>query len=170
MASAGTSTSVFTRYSNGSSRSVSTAATSLSSGSWRSNQTNQSGKKYTYDNRPSGLPANVKFVPGTPWELSEMPRQLHQDPETFKYSAPPTRKRRGAKGPDSTLDTISERPQQKLPSRVDATTSTTDLSRAQRERDGERDGSGEGDVDGTPRKVQKGQINALAKMLSALRR
>jgi len=170
MSSAGTSTSAFTRYSNGSTRSVSTAATSLSSGSWRSNQTGQS-KKYPYDSRPSQLPANVKMIDGTPWELSEMPRQLYQDPDSFKYSAPPTRKRRGTKPTDSTLSTISERPAQKsVAQRLDAATSTTDLSRAQRERDAERDGSNEGDFDGSPRKVQKGQINALAKMLSALRR
>jgi hypothetical protein len=44
---------------------------------------------------------------------------------------------------------------------MDASTSTTDLSNG---RDGDSlDGAG-------PKKVQKGQINALAKMLSALRR
>jgi len=41
----------------------------------------------------------------------------------------------------------------------DAATSTTDLS----------GGGGGGDED-SPKKVQKGQINALAKMLSALKR
>lgn len=159
MASAGTSSSAFTKYSNASSRSVSTAATSLSSGSWRSNQTGQSGKKHPYDNggRPSGLPANIKFMSGVPLEATQMPRN----------PGPP--KRRGPRAPDSTLGTISERPQQKpSPLRMDAATSTTDLSRVPR--DGERDGSSEGDRDGNPRKVQKGQINTLAKLLSAMRR
>ncbi|CCM00064.1 uncharacterized protein FIBRA_02091 [Fibroporia radiculosa] len=168
MSSAGTSTSAFTRYSNGSSRSVSTAATSLSSGSWRSNGTNTStmSKKYPVEHRPAGMPANVKFMAGTPWELSQMPRPLNHDPDNYLYGAPPTRKRRGAKAKDSTLDTISERPQQKsVAQRMDAATSTTDLSRIQRDGD-----SNEVDHDTSPRKVQKGQINALAKMLSALRR
>lgn len=60
MSSAGTSTSAFTRYSNGSVRSVATAATSLSSGSWRSNQTGASKYSSSSENRPVGLPANVK--------------------------------------------------------------------------------------------------------------
>jgi hypothetical protein len=60
------------------------------------------------------------------------------------------------------LDTISERP---FGHSMDASTSTTDLS------NGGSAGK-EGDFpDGVgPKKVQKGQINALAKMLSALRR
>ncbi|PCH43574.1 hypothetical protein WOLCODRAFT_90362 [Wolfiporia cocos MD-104 SS10] len=163
MSSASTSTSAFTRYSNGSVRSVSTAATSLSSGSWRSTQTG--GSKPAHESgRAGALPANVKYVTGTPWELSEMPRQLHNDPH-FKYSSPPARARRATKSKDPMLDTISERPHQKpVAQRMDAATSTTDLSRA------DRDAGGDGDHDGNPRKVQKGQINALAKMLSALRR
>ena len=66
MSSAGTSTSAFTRYSNNSTRSVSTAATSVSAQSWRSQ-----GSKVTHDShgRPVQMPANVKckcsyaFVP-----------------------------------------------------------------------------------------------------------
>ncbi|KAH9938922.1 kinase-like protein, partial [Amylocystis lapponica] len=157
MSSAGTS--AFTRYSNGSSRSVSTAATSLSSNSWRSQNS-----KNTVDNRPP-LPANVKFVTGTPWELGQLPRQMYHNPEEVKYSGPPVRKRRTQKPQDSTLDTISERPHKPpVAQRQDAATSTTDLDGIARDRD--EDGA----YEGTPRKVQKGQINALAKMLSALRR
>ncbi|KAI0930605.1 hypothetical protein AcV5_007273 [Taiwanofungus camphoratus] len=160
MSSAGTSTSAFTRYSNSSTRSVSTAATSVSSNSWRS-QSN----KYPYDNKPAQMPANVKFVTGTPWELYQLPRQMYPNPDAVQYSGPPVRnKRRGPKPKDPALDTISERPYQKpVAQRMDAMTSTTDL-----DRDGSE--SREGDHDGSPRKVQKGQINALAKMLSALRR
>ncbi|KZT70907.1 hypothetical protein DAEQUDRAFT_724651 [Daedalea quercina L-15889] len=169
MSSAGTSTSAFTRYSNGSTRSVATAATSVSSGSWRSNYTGAS-KYSNNENRPAGLPANVKFVQGTPWEIDQPAPNMPRRPgEADRFGGPPQRKPRRAKPTDSSLDTISERPQFKpVNLRTDAATSTTDLSGLQRERY-DVEGSAEGDHDG-PRKVQKGQINALAKMLSALRR
>lgn len=140
MSSASTSTSAFTRYSNSSVRSVSTTATSVSSGSgsWRN------GGQATVQ-----VPKNVKLMNGVPWELDELPRQLHPNPVGDIFGQPPQRKPRTRK---SKLDTISERP---APVR-DAATSTTDL--------------GGGGEDETPKKVQKGQINALAKMLSALRR
>ncbi|OCH92460.1 kinase-like protein [Obba rivulosa] len=152
--SASTSTSAFTRYSNNSARSVSTAATSVSSTSWRSQ-----GSKYPYDSRPRNIPPNVKPMNGTPWELHELPRQMHQDPEKAEFGVPPVRKRRAPKAQDSPLSTISERPLPHSPvaQRQDAATSTTDLDHL-------------GDDGAGPRKVQKGQINALAKMLSALRR
>jgi len=91
---------------------------------------------------------------------------LHPNPVGDIFGQPPQRKPRTRKPKDSKLDTISERPgaPQKPPvhQRRDAATSTTDL-------DGVREGSDAGS-DGAPKKVQKGQINALAKMLSALRR
>lgn len=200
MSSAGTSTSAFTRYSNGSTRSVSTAATSVSNTSWRSG----AGSKHEHGSgHHSQLPANVKgefdpsaltralpcahvsslftlflyavcdtVVTGTPWELNVLPRQMYHNPDEVKFSAPPLRKPRRA--PKSNLSesvalgTISERPQHKEPvaQRMDASTSTTELETLSRDRDPDSTGSHEG----TPRKVQKGQINALAKMLSALRR
>lgn len=102
---------------------------------------------------------------GTPWELSQLPRQMYQNPEEIKYGGPPQHKRRAQKLKDSTLDTISERPNKApVAQRRDAATSTTELDGMARERDED------GTYDGVPRKVQKGQINALAKMLSALRR
>ena len=193
--SAATSTSAFTRYSNGSVRSVSTAATSVSNTSWRS-----AGGKSVASNgsRASGrdprLPLNVKsehpcplcgsrelnscctVVDGEPWELSELPRQMYPDPDNVKFSAPPRRKP-GQKPKSSNLDTISERPgpyghQQFSPShpapvpsaRIDASTSTTDLARS-----GSVDGDSE-ESSTSPRKVQKAQINTLAKLLSTLRR
>ena len=90
------------------------------------------------------------------------------------FGSPPQRKRGSSNGTRSSnqtaganldnnkLDTISERP---TGQNADASTSTTDLSNG-------GDGGKEGDLlDGTgPKKVQKGQIHALAKMLSALRR
>lgn len=97
-----------------------------------------------------------------PWVLNEFPRS---QPVGDNFGSPPARKQRTRKSPkDLKLDTITERPtahgQRLSPEnlRRDASTSTTDL------------GNGLGtDADGV-RKVQKGQINALAKMLSALRR
>jgi hypothetical protein len=120
---------------------------------------------------------------GEPWELSELPRQMYPDPDSVTFSSPPARKR-AQKPKKSNLDTISERPspyqqhssqhsthplaQSSVPRHaVDASTSTTDLGRGSV--DGESDESA-GSGSSAPRKVQKGQINALAKMLSALRR
>jgi hypothetical protein len=100
-----------------------------------------------------------------PWELDQqLPRGLHAD---FN-SEVPVRKHRVRKPKDVGLDTINERPgnaASKSPvlQRLDASTSTTDLAGAI------RDNGGKEDVD-SPKKVQRGQINALAKMLSALRR
>jgi hypothetical protein len=94
----------------------------------------------------------IVVMDGVPWELNQLPRQLHPNPVGDIFGQPPARKTRTRK---SKLDTISERP---APVR-DAATSTTDLS----------GGGGGGDED-SPKKVQKGQINALAKMLSALKR
>ncbi|KIJ67859.1 hypothetical protein HYDPIDRAFT_25325 [Hydnomerulius pinastri MD-312] len=170
--SASTSTSAFTRYSNSSARSVSTTATSVSSGSWRA-QTKAPGQgagAKTFGNGIAGeqqaIPKNVKIMSGVPWELYELPRQLHPNPVGDIFGQPPQRKPRTRKPKDSKLDTISERPgaPQKPPihQRRDAATSTTELETV-------REGSDAGS-DGAPKKVQKGQINALAKMLSALRR
>ena len=108
---------------------------------------------------------------GVPWALDELPRQL-QPNSTDVYGM---RKQRARKPKD--LPTINERPtRQKSPlsqsqmhsqahpnaggQKIDEGRSSNEL---QFDEDDER-------VDGTPRKVQKGQINALAKMLSALRR
>jgi len=167
--SAGMSTSAFTRYSNGSRVSVSTVATSVSSGSWRNPAPKPQGppvgrSPYGQD-RPRDIPPNVKFMTGMPWELHELPRQLHPKPVGDIFGQPPVRKARTRK-PNPNLDTISERPgHQKSPlsQRQDASTSTTDLH-------GDASPGDEEFHEGSPKKVQKGQINALAKMLSALRR
>jgi serine/threonine protein kinase len=158
--SAATSTSAFTRYSNGS---VSTIATSVSSSSWRNPKKPTiapGGGRHHYVQ--AEIPPNVKFMTGVPWELNELPRGLHNDPTGDIFGAPPAaRTQRGRKPKDFKLDTISERPGlSPKPQRLDASTSTTDLNGISRD----------GDFEGSPKKVQKGQINALAKMLSALRR
>lgn len=103
---------------------------------------------------------------GVPWELDQLPRGQFPNPVGDIFGSPPVRKQRTRKPKDQKLDTITERPPnfvaQKSPElRRDASTSTTDL-------DGLSNGKEEG-ADSV-KKVQKGQINALAKMLSALRR
>jgi len=103
---------------------------------------------------------------GVPWELDQLPRGQHPNPVGDIFGSPPVRKQRTRKPKDLKLDTITERPagpssSQKSPElRRDASTSTTDLGGLS---GGKDDGEG-------VKKVQKGQINALAKMLSALRR
>lgn len=115
---------------------------------------------------------------GVPWELDQLPRQQYHNPTGDIFGAPPVRKQRTKKHKDVKLDTINERPAGSKPHlaseslRKDAMTSTTDLPVSPQ---------GDGSVAGTKeegvaeggsgvKKVQKGQINALAKMLSALRR
>ena len=196
--SAATSSSAFTRYSNGSARSISTTATSVSGTSWRSANSKPAapvGQTVRANGREVRLPANVKcqcpsssstwcdnadcvsrlsastasaehaVMEGHSWELSEVPRGQYIDPESMTFSSPPQRKRAQKPKNASNLDTISERPipsSSGAASRPEASLSNTDLN------SGASD-DGEGSP-GSPRKVQKGQINALAKMLSALRR
>jgi serine/threonine protein kinase len=158
--SAATSTSAFTRFSNGS---VSTIATSVSSSSWRKPNKPAiapGGGRHHYVQ--AEISPNAKFTTGVAWEVNELPRVMHPDFSGDTCGSPPgMRKQRSRKPKESKLDTISERPGLPLkPQRLDASTSTTDLNGTSRD----------GDFEGTPKKVQKGQINALAKMLSALRR
>jgi serine/threonine protein kinase len=159
--SAGTSTSAFTRYSNASVRSVSTTATSVSATSWRTN-----GSKPQPSSALNGnVPKNVKIMNGVPWELDQLPRGQYPDPVGDIFGSPPVRQPRTRKPKDLQLGTIAERPPapQKSPDfqRREAVKSTSDLSIPESPRDEDGDG---------PKKVPKAQINALAKMLSALRR
>lgn len=108
------------------------------------------------------LPA---VMSGVPWELAQLPRaQYPNNPVGDIFGSPPQRKPRTRK--DRKLDTINERPGRDAGvsrglenMRRDASTSTTDLP-----------GNGRQDGSENVKKVQRGQINALAKMLSALRR
>jgi hypothetical protein len=125
------------------------------------------------------LTGRSAVMSGVPWELGCAPRELHQK-EMDIFGAPPQqqqprereRKRAGrGKGKQpatsgsvvvkSALEPINERPHHQI--RQDAATSTTDLAA--------QEGSAGlgGDGSEAPR-VHKAQINALAKMLSALRR
>lgn len=193
---ASSSMSAFTRY-NHSSTSVSTTATSVSNGSWRAPNGSSAKQDGTgIKGGVEGIPKNVKFMSGVPWELDRFPR----DPMSNDPTQQPQRKARTRKPKDpSKLDTISERPsgpslgagvsvhKSNTPGvvvhqRQDASTSTTDLDGIVR---GNADESPDpstgtarssdnanicGNDGATPKKVQKGQINTLAKMLSALRR
>ncbi|KAL4078322.1 hypothetical protein V8B97DRAFT_1865727 [Scleroderma yunnanense] len=198
VSAASTSTSGFTRYSNSSTRSVSTVATSVSNGSWRSPPTSNGscakqsgvGAKEVADGQTQNLPKNVKILYGVPWELDQLPRQLHPNPEGDIFGQPPQRKRTRKPKDSSKLDTISERPSGSTVSsplsksnvsglgvihqRQDAATSTTDLGGITRGNDAADSSASIANMGGndgtTPKKVQKGQIHALAKMLSALRR
>ncbi len=122
---------------------------------------------------------------GVPWELSGAPRHFG--------SPPPARERKraargGGKGKQPTtgttgksaLEPINERPQHQMQMqcRQDAATSTTDLSFQVQGSQTGAGGQGQplhgqgqgGQQDGEAPKVGKAQINALAKMISALRR
>lgn len=183
---ASTSSSAFTRYSNSSVRSVSTAATSVSSNSWRTNGKYPPSTSSSFHASYPGLPKNVKskfakailmfpftdcvlVMDGVPWELHDLPRGQRLDP-VGETSGPP-RKQRSRKPKELSLGTINERApihsasSQRSPGYGgrEAGASTADLSSTM------SNSSSQGDSDG-PKKVQKGQINALAKMLSALRR
>jgi len=117
---------------------------------------------------------------GVPWELGCAPRELHQ--KDVNFGAPPQpreRKRAGrgggkgkqpvtSGGVKSALEPINERPHHHPQVRQDAATSTTDLTGQGQQQQGS--GQGLGPDGGEAPKVHKAQINALAKMLSALRR
>lgn len=149
-----TPASAFTRNSNSSARSVATNATSVSASSWRSQV--KASPLADAQAADSNL-KNINVTSSRPWELGQSPRQVVAGTLDNTFGKPSVRKNpRTRKQKDSTLDTINER-SGFSPLAQDASTSTTDLG----------DGEGDGDVH---KKVQKGQINALAKMLSALRR
>jgi hypothetical protein len=120
---------------------------------------------------------------GVPWSLGQLPRQCHIRPEGDIFGSPPVRKNNKKQGlstinererlasspptspntysswrsgPKSPADAVSSGSAKSVGVCKDAATSTTDLT-------------GDQDIDGH-KKVQKAQINTLAKMLSALRR
>ena len=123
---------------------------------------------------------------GVPWELSGAPRQLHQKDMDIFGSPPVPRERKRAgrgggkckqpttgTGGKSALEPINERPQHQAQYRQDAATSTTDLTVGGGPGQGLLHGQGQGGQQdgGEAPKAGKAQINnALAKMISALRR
>jgi len=128
---------------------------------------------YSGTNGYTAVPKNIKIMNGVPWELDQLPRGQHLNTTGDMFGSPPApRKQRTRKPPkDLKLDTITERPPNsagpKSPNlRKDAMTSTSDLAAVANNSKEEGDSSSNGGA----KKVHKGQINALAKMLSALRR
>jgi len=113
------------------------------------------------------LPANVKYMTGVPFILGQAKtNSIPPDPTSIDNgpnSYPPPRKQRSkkqSKDSNKLLDTITESSQNAATLRgvkSDASTSTTDLSNG-----------GAGKEDGI-KKVQRGQITALGKMLSAFK-
>ncbi|KIK69101.1 hypothetical protein GYMLUDRAFT_636081 [Collybiopsis luxurians FD-317 M1] len=144
--SASMSSSAYTWYSNSSVRSVSTTSISVSSAGWRNDAAH-----------PAVTPRHVRIV------STEL---LHgQEPESHYYGGVPLKRRfRDAK--ELSLGTMSEHPphsakSQRSPGFVgqDANANNAALNYALSSR---RDDVG-------PKNVQREQVNALAKMLSALR-
>ncbi|KZP34261.1 kinase-like protein [Athelia psychrophila] len=162
--SVATSSSAFTRYSNNSARSVSTTATSASGQSWRtqtskSKQSSASGPKEPM--QPQAIPKNIKIMDGTPWELGQMPRQQAPNLVGDPYGSPPPPRKQRVRKPKDQLDTIVERGQSPKATSVFEDAPSFGLHAEEEVII---------DENGVPKKVQKGQINSLAKMLSALRR
>lgn len=136
---------------------------------------------------------------GVPWALDELPRGMHPKPDGDIFGHPPIRKQRIRKPKDLPTINERPAPKSPLSQRHDAYNSTTDLRRvydgdaltavketvissvvlpvvtenpsASVTSRGNTGGDNTPVDDGsTPRKVHKGQITALAKMLSALKR
>lgn len=107
------------------------------------------------------MPKNVTYLTGVPWELNDLPRQMHLNPVGNIFgSPPPPRKQRVRKLKDP-LDPITERPSM----------SPRAVSEGQEAMESHLEVEQEVvDEDGVPKVVQKAQIDALSKMLSALRR
>lgn len=103
---------------------------------------------------------------GVPWELDQLPRQMHPNPVGDIFGSPPAPRKTRTRKPKDQLDTISERsgmsPRTAVP--------VSEIEEAMRSNPDIIEEEEIIDEDGVPKKVQKGQINALAKMLSALRR
>ena len=89
---------------------------------------------------------------GVPWELDELPRQRRLNPIGDIFRSPPPHKTLAQKPIDAN-PSIKESQAQRSPPPEDSSKATTNVERGDDDR---------------PKKVQKGQINALARMLSAL--
>lgn len=95
-----------------------------------------------------------------PWELDQLPRQMRPDPVGDIFGSPPASRKQRMRKPKDQLDTIAER----------ASMSPRAVSDGQEAMESHLEVEQEVvDEDGVPKVVQKGQINALSKMLSALR-
>jgi len=102
---------------------------------------------------------------GVPWELGQLPRQQHPNPVGDIFGSPPPPRKQRVRKPKDQLDTIVERSGMSPKNAVPVYESQETFESAV-----EPEEEVIVDENGVPKKVQKGQINALAKMLSALRR
>lgn len=100
---------------------------------------------------------------GVPWELGQMPRQHFPNP--IAGEAPSTPRKQRVRNRKDPLDTIAERSGQS-PKANPMLEEALSIGMVAADADEEV----VIDENGVPKKVQKGQINTLAKMLSALRR
>lgn len=178
-------TSNYTRFSNASTRSVSTANTSVSASSWRTGGTTASGTK-----APLHKPAMIKGgwlhcfhhrssherllsdMNGIPWELGELPRDCYLDPQTAVFSRPPQPKKikvGGGRSAAGGLTPIVEnrRHSPPVPSKLSVAINAADAETGSSPPHSPSPPPSA--TDNSPKKVNKGQINALAKMLSALK-
>jgi|SRR5882762_3167527 hypothetical protein len=98
-----------------------------------------------------------------PYMLDQLPRQMHPNPEGVIFGPPPPPRKLRVRKPKDQLDTIAERSGMS-PRPVSENQEMMESNPDQEEEIVEEE-------DGQPKKVvQKGHINALAKMLSSLRR
>lgn len=160
------------------------SSSSLAS-SVHSNKGTQPQNNNSNNGLPRRPPPNIKLMNGVPWELGCAPRDLnHKDMDIFGAPPQPRERKRAGRGKGkqpatsggvkSALEPINERPHHPQ-FRQDAATSTTDLAGQAQGQQGSgqgqgTQGQGQGPDGGEAPKVHKAQINALAKMLSALRR
>src|SRR5882724_6242290 len=100
---------------------------------------------------------------GVPWELSELPNSVHKESVGDTLGSP--HRRQMYKEPNDQLDAIAERSDMLPRTPVPASESHGSMGSHINLREMVL-----GDEDRVPENVSKGQINALAKMLSALRR
>lgn len=166
--STSTVSSTFTQFSNASVRTVSTVATSVSGASMAVGAGKPEPSSAASSVRSAAPPkrrappprtgSNVKYIEGTPWELDALPRQAHPRVKGQLVQGDifgrPTPRNKPPRGP-AALGTISEQPPPSVYRRSDASGSSAALER-------QRSASPE-----VPKKVQKGQINTLNRMLRA---
>ena len=104
----------------------------------------------------------LAVMAGVPWDLGQLPRQMHLNPVSDIFGSPPGPRRQRVRKPKDQLDTIAERSR---------SVSIVQESKSQEEVERPLDSEDVAVEDNVlPKKVQKDQVSALTKMLSALRR
>jgi hypothetical protein len=103
----------------------------------------------------------LAVMTGVPWDLDQLPRQMHENPVGDIFGSPPPPRRQRIHKPNDQLDTIAER--------------SRSVPIIQESKSQEVEGFLDSEYvvvedNVLPKKVQKDQVSALTKMLSALRR